>query len=81
MFFRKLLFSTAMINATTGCVSYQAQQAAAQTVNNTGAVLTNVIKNTIAQPCNVAITAASLFYPHAIFMTSVPTQACTSVLR
>ncbi|EJC6841745.1 hypothetical protein QRC92_003275 [Vibrio parahaemolyticus] len=77
MFFRKLLFSTAIINATSGCVSYQAQQAATQTVNNTGIVLTNVI----AQPCNVAITVASLFYPHAIFMTSVPTQACTTVLR
>ncbi|WP_281947912.1 hypothetical protein [Vibrio parahaemolyticus] len=72
MFFRKLLFSTAIINATSGCVSYQAQQAATQT---------NVVKNTIAQPCNVAITVASLFYPHAIFMTSVPTQACTTVLR
>ncbi|EQL85778.1 putative lipoprotein [Vibrio parahaemolyticus 10290] len=40
MFFRKLLFSTAIINATSGCVSYQAQQAATQTVNNTGIVLT-----------------------------------------
>nr|WP_281516741.1 hypothetical protein [Vibrio parahaemolyticus] len=49
MFFRKLLFSTAIINATSGCVSYQAQQAATQTVNNTGIVLTNVVKNTIVQ--------------------------------
>ena len=58
MFFRKLLFSTAVINATAGCVSYQAQQAAVNTVNTTGVVLNNVVKTTIAQPCNVAVTVA-----------------------
>ena len=81
MFFRKLLFSTAVINATAGCVSYQAQQAAVNTVNTTGVVLNNVVKTTIAQPCNVAVTVASLFYPNAIFMTDMPTAACTAVLR
>ncbi|KIP76805.1 hypothetical protein SN10_04450 [Vibrio harveyi] len=81
MFFRKLLFSTAVINATAGCVSYQAQQATVNTVNTTGVVLNNVVKTTIAQPCNVAVTVASLFYPNAIFMTDMPTAACTAVLR
>ena len=81
MFFRKFLFGAALINMTSGCVSYQAQQAAVNTVGVTSKVLTNVVKTTVTQPCSAVVTAASLFYPHAIFMTSVPTTVCSSAVR